>query len=910
MALQPGTQLGAYRILSSLGAGGMGEVYRATDIRLNRDVAIKVLPASFANDPDRLRRFEQEARATSALNHPNILSVFDIGTHDGAPYIVAELLEGEELRAQLNDGPLAPRKAIDYAQQIAAGLAAAHGKGITHRDLKPENLFITIDGRVKILDFGLAKLRPQTSAVSSGSDVQTQRVLTDPGVVMGTVGYMSPEQIRGQVTDHRADIFSFGVIFYEMLSGTRTFTGDSAVEVMNAILKDEPPELSETNARINPALDKIVSRCLEKKPERRFQSTSDLCFAIEALSTPSGSGERIEAVSAAADSHHILRGRRFLNRERLAWVVAAIALLAALALGLAYFRRAPVEMRAVRAFIPPPEKTSFHFVGVPIVGPVAISPDGQRLVFAAKGESGTHELWVREIDSLAAQPLPGTVGGYHPFWSPDSRSIGFFASGKLKRIALTGGPAVSLADAADARGGTWNRDDVIVFCPNAYGPLHRVSVTGGAPTPLTELDKSKGESTHRWPFFLPDGTHFLFTTRIGGGGLGGENTGSGNVSVSLGSLDGAPPRVLLPARSNAAYASGYLLFLRETTLMAQRFDERSLALSGEAFPLAEGVQYDQAFSRGTFSVSDNGVLVYQGGQSELGSMLLWYDRSGKQIGSVGQKDLYLEISLSPDRKQLAAYMRDARLSPADIWIYDVSRGLRTRFTFDPFSDETPVWSPDGNKIAFASSRKRNFNLYMKTVTGAGAEELLLETEEQKFPSSWSPDGRYLAYYVTANPTTGKDVWILPLFGDRKPFPFAQTSFNEGDAEFSPDGHWIAYSSDESGREEVYVTSFPNPGRKWQVSSAGGMNPRWRRDGNEIYYLNQENAMAATEVSSKGDNFEVGAYQRLFQTRAVRPGKSYDISPDGQRFLINSAVDTSSSSPLVLVVNWTDGLKKN
>src|SRR3989442_366151 len=496
MTLGAGTRLGRYEIRAKIGEGGMGEVYRARDTQLGRDVAVKVLPSTYSVDEQRLSRFEQEASAASALNHPNILIVHDIGSHDGSPYVVSELLEGETLRKRISGAPLAQRRAIGYAMEIANGLAAAHEKGIVHRDLKPDNIFITKDGRVKILDFGIAKLT-QAEGRQSQTDIPTRRVDTGPGVVMGTVGYMSPEQVRGQVVDHRSDIFSFGAILYEMLSGRRAFHGESAADTMSAILKEDPPDLSDTNQKISPALERLVNHCLEKNPEERFHSASDLAFALEALSGSTATSAQTVAMPAFAP-------RWFKRRELIAWAVAGIAILiAAIALTISHFRRPPTESHAVRLFVPPPEKASF--------GSFAISPDGLRLAFVATDASGKTLLWIRPLDSINAQPLSGTEEATLPFWSPDSRFIGFFAGGKLKKIEVTGGPAQTLCNATIPRGATWNRDGVIIFTPGTLEPLYRVSAAGGEPTPVTTFDKSRGETGHRWPYFLPDGRPFLYS---------------------------------------------------------------------------------------------------------------------------------------------------------------------------------------------------------------------------------------------------------------------------------------------------------------------------------------------------------------------------------------------------------------
>src|SRR5262245_3170560 len=565
-------QLGPYEILSPLGAGGMGEVWRARDTRLNREVAIKVLPVSFATDADRLRRFEQEARATSALNHPNILTIYDIGAQDGAPFIVSELLDGAELRAQLEQGALSARRALEYAQQITAGLAAAHEKGIVHRDLKPENLFITTDGRVKILDFGLAKLRPP-QADGADTDAPTQKKITEPGVVMGTVGYMSPEQVRGQETDHRSDIFAFGMILYEMLSGQRAFHRASAIEVMNAILKEEPPELGETNTKVNPQLEKLVRRCLEKQPERRFQTAYDLGFAIESLSTPSGS--RLESATALPVGTDSRRISHWLGQARLAWIVAAALLLGMVGFAWAYVARQPAsDVRVFRTSILPPEKSSF--------GHIAVSPDGRHLAFTA-ATGGLVQLWVRALDSGEARALAGTQDALMPFWSPDSRFIGFFANGRLMKIEVTGGPVQTLCDAPGPFGGVWSRDGVILFGRLAVGLL-RISATGGEVTQVTTFDRSRQEIAYSDPTFLPDGRHFLYSIHSGQK----ETRG-----VYLGSLDETLKRQLLDditvikymaaVPGDTAGVAGWLVFGRDGALLARPFDARRLEFTGEPF---------------------------------------------------------------------------------------------------------------------------------------------------------------------------------------------------------------------------------------------------------------------------------------------------------------------------------------
>jgi serine/threonine protein kinase/Tol biopolymer transport system component len=892
--LLPGKRIGAYKILALLGRGGMGVVYRARDERLRRDVAIKVLPYSFANDADRLRRFEQEAHATSALNHPNILTVHDIGTQDGAPFIVAELLEGEELRAQLKSGAMSVHKALEYAQQISTGLSAAHEKGIVHRDLKPENLFVTKDGRVKILDFGLAKLRPpQTDVV--GSDAPTQKQLTRPGVVMGTAGYISPEQVRGEEVDTRADIFAFGVILYEMLSGQRPFRGASAIEVMNAILKEEPPELGETTAKISPQLERIVRRCLEKRPERRFQTAYDLGFALEALSASSGT--RLEAPSVSPSP--------LFGQAWLAWAVAAVLLLLTLGLTWAHFTRQPApDARVMKSSILPPEKSSFDHI--------AVSPDGRHLAFTA-ATGGKVQLWVRALDSSEARVLAGTRGAALPFWSPDSRFIGFFADGRVKKIEFTGGPIQPLCQVGGTPyGGTWSRAGVILFARTGGSGVLQVSATGGEITQVTNPDRPRQEISHRYPTFLPDGRHFLYGIQSGQK----ETRG-----VYLGSLDGRVKRRLLDditvskyvaaVPSDTAAGEGWLVFGRDGALLARPFDARRLEFTGEPFSLSDKLASDLVIiDYFTFSVSDNGVLVFDARVNRRRRQYLWMERRGQLIKMLDVDAGIYQHRLSPDEKRFIADRLDSQASTFDLWLYDVSGSNPQRFTFEPAIDFFPVWSPDGKRIVWASTREVIPNLYQKAASGAGEETPLLKSDYNKLPTDWSLDGRFIIYREV-NPKTKYDLWVLPMTESGDAFPVARTEANETAGALSPDGRWLAYASDLSGRYEVYVQSFPGGGGKRQVSTGGGNNPRWRRDGRELFYYAGDGKLMTVPVSSS-ESFEMGAPVSLFEFRDGTLGGTttpYAVTADGQRFLINAVVEPEPKAPLTVVVNWAAGMKK-
>jgi len=874
-----GEKIGRYQIRGKIGEGGMGEVYVARDDQISRDVAIKVLPAAFSADAERLRRFEQEAQAAGSLNHPNILVVYDIGTHDGAPYVVSELLDGETLRERMAGSALPQRKAIDYALQIAHGLAAAHEKGIIHRDLKPENLFITKDGRVKILDFGLAKLT-RVDGDQSQTDIPTRRVDTDPGVVMGTIGYISPEQLRSKPADHRSDIFSFGAILYEMLSGRRAFRGESTADTMSAILREDPPDLSGTNKLINPALERVVNHCLEKNPEERFNSARDLAFSIEALSG-----------STNVSSSMIIGERPAARRQLLAflpWAIAGLFLLAALTLAFLYFRRAPADQRPVRFTISMPEKVTEIF------GPV-VSPDGRTIAFLATLE-GKRFIYVRPLDSVAAHRLNGTEDAYLPFWSPDSRYLGFFSDNKLKKIEVSGGPAQIVCDARLSAGGSWNRDGVIIFGQDTHG-MQRVSAAGGSPTLILKLDESRKEVIQAYPSFLPDGRHFLYQS---------WNGRSEDATIYVASLDGGERKPLVKFESNAAYvAPGYLLFARNTTLMAQSFDAAKLQLSGEPFPVVEQVAFSVASGYSNFSVSDNGTLIYWNG-TPYNRQLVWFDRDGKQLNVVGSPGGYNDVVLSPDEKRAALQRDDSTNS--DIWMMDLERGVPVRFTFSSELDDDPAWSPDGSSIVFNGERRGVRGLYRKVSSGAGNEELLLKADVVTNGTDWSADGKFIIF-ESSDTQTGANLWVLPLFGDIKPYVVLQTEFNESHGRFSPDNRWLAYVSNESGRNEVYVQSFPPSGGKWQVSTTGGAQPHWRSDGKELFYITPERKLMAVDVNPQ-QTFEVGAPKLLFQTTVARyeaPNR-YAVSRDGQRFLINSAVEEVSHT-MTVVLNWTGELKR-
>jgi serine/threonine protein kinase len=897
--LELGVHLGPYEVVALVGAGAMGEVYRARDPRLGRDVAIKVLPASLASDTERLRRFETEARAAAALNHPNILAVYDIGHHDGVPYIVSELLDGKNLREHLTEhGALPVRRAVEYAVQIANGLAAAHEKKIVHRDLKPENIFITTDDRVKILDFGLAKLtkpEPETPDGNAATAAGTQ-----PGLLLGTVGYMSPEQVRGMATDYRSDLFTFGAILYEMVSGQRAFQRETVADTITAILKDHPAELGTLDRRVPMLLARIVERCLDKSPAARFHSTQDLAFALAgSLQISSDAGTPIGTGSTATAPR---------TRGPLLWVLAAaVLLLATIALTGVLLRRSPqTTEEVVRLTVAPPKEVG------PISLTLRLSPDGSRLMFPATTTSdGVRRLWVRPLNMLDAFSVPGTEDATYPFWSPDGRAIGFFAGGKLKKIDPANGVATTLCDVSDEAGGTeagatWNANGIIIFSNG--GRLHRVSANGGTAVRLAITSDGRERTTLAHPLFLPDGRHFLYLD-IGTGA-------PGEPAIYAGSLGGdgsltADRTLIVHAPSGAAYSQGYLFYLRDSTLVAQDFDVTRLAVSGDPVPIVDQIQRGQAPPSGAFAVSDR-VLAYRTGVAARGiaTQLTWFDRAGKSLSTVGEPADYGDVEISPSGSRVAVSVLDPP-DGRDVQIFDLARGLPTRFTSDRSDDVVPVWSPDESRIVFSSRRKGHLDLYAKASSGAGPEEPIEVDTLDKYPLGWSPDNKYLLFSTGNVTQVGNqgDLWVR-AWSDGKRTPVVQTEASEFPGKFSPDGRWIAYRSNESGRNEVYVVSFPALDKKVRISTSGGNWPRWRRDGQEIYYLAGDNKLMAVAVTSRGDNFSVGLAQALFETRP-RGGQrySYDVSRDGQRFLIAILAEQPAVAPLTLVINWRAELTK-
>src|SRR5437870_6806636 len=854
----------------------MGEVYRARDTKLKRDVAIKILPEEFSLDPERIARFHREARAIAALNHANIAAIHELGETRTTKFLVLELVEGDTLAQRIQRGPLPVEEALNIARQIGEALEAAHEKGIIHRDLKPANIKITPQGKVKLLDFGLARIFEDESEDLDSSNSPTLVSATAGGVILGTAAYMSPEQARGQKADKQSDVWAFGCVLYEMLTGQPTFRGQTGTDILSSIIRSEPdwnalPQSTPVFVR------SLLRRCLQKERSRRLRDIADARIEIEEAGTP------------AEREPDRAKPQEKARRVRVTWFAAVLAI--ALALGAAlvsvlYFNRAtPPEIRLEVST--PSTDDPFSF---------AISPDGRRLVFLASIE-GRSRLWARPLDSLAAHPLPGTEGARYPFWSPDSASVGFFADGKLKRIDIVGGAPQVLAIAAAGRGGTWNRDGTILFVPNVTNPVLKVPATAGEPVAVTRLET--GQASHRFPQFLPDGRHFIYFVQ------GGPDQG-----VYAGSLDGGSPKRFANADGAAVVSpSGFLFFARQTTLLAQAFDFKRQELSGNPFTVAERVAFDAATNAAGFSAT-LGVVTYRTVSASGARQLMWLDRSGKSLGAVGAADMaaLTDVELSPDGKRVAVFR--AVNGNTDVWLIDAARGVPTRFTFDAAIDQRPVWSADGSHVVFTSNRNGIYNLYWKMSSGAGADELLLESDQSKAPTDWSSDGRFLLFRSN-DPKTSYHLWVLPMSGDKKPFPFLKTPFEEGDGQFSPDGKWIGYQSNESGRFEIYVQPFPGPGEKFQVSNNGGAQPRWNKNGKEIFYVSLDSKMMATPVklSPDGQSMETGTPAALFPVRIAGGPVSgvnkqqYAVSSDGQRFLVNLAVDEGAASPITLIYNW-------
>jgi serine/threonine protein kinase/Tol biopolymer transport system component len=890
MPLSPGTKLGPYEIVAAVGAGGMGEVYRARDTRLGREVALKVLPSSFSSDAERLRRFEQEARAVAALNHSNILAIHDIGTHEGAPFLVTELLKGETLRERLRGGPLPVRKALEVAIQAAHGIAAAHEKGIIHRDLKPANIFVTTDGRVKLLDFGLAKL---TQGDDSGiSETQSPTRTADPitqtgaGAVLGTAAYMSPEQVRGKPSDARSDIFALGTILYEMLSGQRAFEKDSSADTMAAILKEEPAELSGDGRKVPPAVEHIVRHCLEKNPAERFQSARDLAFDLESVSG-------ISTTSAAALSETQSPQRKWLV---VATGMLLIGLLAGFSITALVLRRSGSSVWEAGGRS---ERMQFT---IPVAGQVnslALSADGRMLAFVIPDEtSGSNIIYVQRVGGGEARALPGTEGATYPAWSPDGTYLAFFADGKLKKVAVAGGEPLVLGGASMGRGISWGSKGVILYAPAPGGGLWQIHADGTGAAPVVIAKEFV-----RWPAFLPDGEHYLFWA--GNFDVSPEDKVSGIYFSSLGSQD---KKLLVLARSNPGYGAGALFYLdAKLRLVSVPLDTSRGRLTGEPNVVATAVAYSPSTYWANFAVAANGTTVYDGSSGVALSQLTWYDRSGKQLGTVSDAGVVANPAISPDGRLVVVDMNDLKSRNIDLWIDDLVRSTNSRFTFTPSEDAGGVWSRDGISIAYGATLNGP-NLHIKKANGLQPARVVVTAgqpvgSDWLTPNSWSASDQNI---LCTQQTSPESKLVLVDVTSGAVTPFLSASGSQAAGQVSPDGKWVAYASSESGEWEIYATSFPDGAGKWQVSRGGGTQPRWSREGKEILYVAPKNALTAVPVSTDG-GFSTGVPARLFQVHSRPPVSNtdfytYDVSKDGKRFLVSRYVKPELNPPLHIVLN--------
>jgi Tol biopolymer transport system component len=926
VALAPGTRLGAYEILTLIGSGGMGEVYRAHDNRLNRDVAIKVLPGDLAADHERLARFEREAQVLASLNHPNIANIFGVDDSSARPALVMELVDGPTLADRIAKGPIPPDDALPIAKQIAEALEAAHEQGIIHRDLKPANIKVRPDGTVKVLDFGLAKaFDPMASIAGNATMSPTMSIhATQGGIILGTAAYMSPEQARGKPVDRRSDIWAFGCVFYEMLTGQQAFNGETITDVMAAVVNGQP-EWSALPLTTPIRIRRLVARCLQKDPSKRL---------------PHIGVARLEIDDADADSSVIAPtdAARPPTRMRamVPWVLAVLGLVTTAALSAVVLRhREATTPGAVRfALAPTDDVTLGHNITGRGAGPAAPqfapSPNGRVISYVAYRPGQSPQLWVRRLDEPSARVLPGTDDASFPFWSPDSRFIAFFAHGKLKKVDLSGGPPLTICDAAAGEGGTWNHDNVIVFARDGASELFRVTAAGGVATPVTKLDAASAEVSHKWPQFLPDGRHFLYlATRSG---VGAAAAVGDPRAIYVGSLDSAERTLILRGALRTVYGSGYLLFLRDGTLMAQPFDTRTFRLAGDPMPIADGISNNVGNGRTALNLSDNGVLAYRAGitAGTGSSILVWLDRAGRRLGTVGAPADYLEAQLSPDAHTVAVLIGN-RVVPdptfagpelSDLWQLDLNRGaIPTRLTFRATQRKLGLaWSVDGRRIAFAGVDGPRGGVYAQSVPSVGDAEVLSAFDNLVAidrPTSWSPDGRFVAVRHYDQNNSHREIELLPMFDDHKLTPLLQSTFSYDNAVFSPDGHWIAYASDKSGGSDVYVRAFPKGDREWRLSEGGGDAPQWRGDGRELFYWSPlSRSLMAVAIKSDG-SFEPGTAFKLFELALMPRGGvgQYSVTADGQRFLVIQSETVAnqgaraSEAPIEIVLDWTGLLNK-
>jgi Tol biopolymer transport system component len=867
----------------------MGEVYRARDTRLDRTVAVKILPGHLSDNIEAKQRFDREARAISSLNHPNICTLHDIGHQDGVDFLVMEFLEGETLADRLRKGPLTTEQVLKYGIEICEGLERAHKSGVVHRDLKPANVMLTKTG-AKLMDFGLAKATPAGASPASSltmtiSHPSADQPLTAHGTIVGTFQYMSPEQTEGKEADARSDIFALGAVLYEMATGKRAFTGKSQASLVAAILASEPPPISMVQAMSPPALEQVIKSCLAKDPDERFQTVHDLKLQLKWIAEASAS-----QLAAPAQ----IRARRVVHKRTL--LIAAVAgwILAVAALAIFLATRTQLEdaRRPMTASWLPPTDTEFASASA---GALTLSPDGSKLAFLT-GDASETKLWVRDVTTGAVNQVEVERPTF-PFWSPDGKYLGFFSAGKIKKVALAGGPVQVLCDAPEGRGASWSPRGVIIFTPNIREPLYKVPEGGGVPEKITDTQSGW---THRNPYFLPDGDHFLFTNRET---VGGATTATGVGALYGASLSGEKPRQILEKASNVQYSDGYLLYLRETVLVAQRFDPKSLKFSGDPTPVAEKLDYWNARDLAAFTTA-RGTLVYRHGSLQK-TQPMWVDHTGKELGRFGESGLYLSPRSSPDGSLVGLVRPDPDTGRADVWVVDTSRNTMSRSTFADAASISFAFSPDGKRIAVGTiAGTATKGVWIQPANGSGNQEELDTPKTFGSVFSWSPNGRYL-FLMVQNNATRQDVYYIDLDGDKKLTPFIQTPANEANAVLSPNGKWLAYQSDESGRFEVYVTAFPSPGGKWQVSNGGGGSPSWSADGKQLYYTIGDKLMMV--AIQNVETFQFGAPTAL--PLHVNEFASLGPAAPGERFPALKALSGGQSHPQEVVLNWTGTLKQ-
>jgi len=904
-----GQQISHYKVTAKIGAGGMGEVYRATDSKLGREVALKVIPPAFANDAERMVRFQREAQVLASLNHPNIATIHGLEEGNGIRALVMELVEGPTLAERIAQGPLAQDEALPIAKQIAEALEFAHERGIIHRDLKPTNIKINHDGKVKVLDFGLAKALEDAPAAQVASHSPTLSVVASKaGIILGTAAYMSPEQAKGKSTDRRADIWAFGVVLYEMLTGKQLYTGETVSETLaHVITKD--PTLEALRGDTPPRIRRLLERCLTRDPRLRLQAIGEARIAIEqVIAQPEAERPSEEITGPEASGRALPAWRRALP-----WAVAGLAIVAAGLTAWAPWRPAPV---------PAPSMRMSAEIGAPASlvldrgAAVVFSPDGTRLAFLAQDDKLKRQIYVRDVEQFQATPLAGTEGARDPFFSPDGKWIAFFADGKLKKIATQGGAVVTLCDAPAPHGGSWGVDDAIVFAPDRRTVLFRVSASGGKPEPVTQLDGKVGELTHRWPQMLPGGEAVLFSVQMPT-----SLFDEGNIVVQ--SLQGGEPRTVVTGGSYGRYVpSGHILFARKGNLFAVPFDLDKLEVTGPPAPFLEHLASTTSLAGAQYSFSDTGLLAYVAGEIQASKLVVdWLDRAGKLQPLRSVPGDYVNPRLSPDGKQVSLNVFDGGSS--DIWVYDWARDTMTRLTFDPGNDIAQTWTPDGQRIAFASTRGGAQNLYWSRADGSGEVQRLTESKNSQFPYSWTPDGKTLAFHEL-DPVTGADLWVLPIEGDEKsgwkpgtPKVFLKTPFAESTSFFSPDGRWLAYQSNESGKLEVYVRPFPSGEGKWMVSSGGGNQVRWSRNTKELFYERpDDHKIMVANYRVVGGSFQADkpVLWSPVQLADVGGRPNYDVAPDGKRVAALRYIESQEKAAekhdkFVLVLNVFDELRR-